>query len=653
MAADPSGALRAGERAPRLVLRFALVTAAGLTLAAAVILVVVQHAYTLQAERHAIERTQLTVQGVLAERLRPSDLAAPVKGTRRRQLDVLFAGKVLSSENLVGTLYSPSGRVTYSTAHPLIGARNRTRTDIQTALEGRIASRVTHGGAEHDRVLVTDIPVVTGTQVTGVVSIEQDYAPIASAAKRSSLLIAAVLEGLLVGLSLILIPVLARASRRIRDHVAELDHVATHDELTGLPNRIGFRRVFESNTAAPTTEGSVLLIDIDGFHEINETLGSHNGDRLLTQVGSRLEDTLGGTDQIARIGEDEFAVLLSTSSRTQIDRIGRSLQDTLAETALTVDGVRIAIDVNIGAATIIGTGADLDTALRCASVALTAAKDNNTKLEIYDASLDSTNTSKQKLVTELRHGLAAGELIVHYQPQADLTTRWIRGAEALIRWQHPRRGLLAASEFIQAAERTGLITYIGRFVLEESTRQWQHWNTRGIKLDLAVNLTAVDLLDPHLPDEIAALLERNSLPPEYLVLEITERTLLRDERRTSEMLDRLARIGVRLAIDDYGTGYSSLSYLHRLPIHQVKLDRSFTTNITTNAISATIVRSTIELAHKLGATVVAEGIETDEQWHRLADLGCDIAQGYLIGKPLAANELQRRLTEKPQLHVAA
>ena len=652
MAADPSGALRAGERAPRLVLRFALVTAAGLTLAAAAILVVVQHAYTLQAERHAIERTQLTVEGGLAERLRPSDLAAPVKGTRRRQLDRLFASNVLGSDNLVGTLYSSSGQVTYSTAHRLIGTRNPRRT-LETALGGEIASRVTHGAAQDTRVLVTDIPVVTGTQVRGVISIEQDYAPIASAAKRSSLLIAAVLEGLLVVLSLILIPVLARASRRIRDHVAELDHVATHDELTGLPNRIGFRRIFETNTAASTSEGAVLLIDIEGFHEINETLGSHNGDRLLTQVATRLRNTLEGTDQIARIGEDEFAILLPPSSRTQIDRIARGLQDKLSATAPTVDGIRIAIDVNIGAATITATDANLDTALRRASVALTAAKENHTKLEIYNADLDDTNTSKQKLITELRHGLAAGELIVHYQPQADLTTRWIRGAEALIRWQHPSRGLLPAAEFIQAAERTGLITDIGRFVLEQTTRQWQHWNTHGIKLDLAVNLTAVDLLDPHLPDEIAAHLDRNSLPPEYLVLEITERTLLRDERRTSEMLNRLAGIGVRLAIDDYGTGYSSLSYLHRLPIHQVKLDRSFTTNITTNPISATIVRSTIELAHKLGATVVAEGIETDEQWHRLADLGCDIAQGYLIGKPLPADELQHRLTDKPQLHIAA
>jgi diguanylate cyclase (GGDEF)-like protein len=533
----------------------------------------------------------------------------------------------------------------------LIGTRSPTPTDIRTALGGQISSRVTRGNAHQGRVLATDIPVVGGgKRIIGVVSVEQDYAPIASAARRSSVLIAAVLEALLLALSLILIPVLARAARRIRCHVAELDHVATHDELTALPNRIGFRRMFEAAAHSPTGS-TVLLIDIAGFHEINEALGSRNGDRLLCQVATRLQSTLRESDQIARIGEDEFAALLATSGRHETERVAQHLRDELAAAAPVVDGVRVAIDVNIGGAP--SSGDDLDTTLRRASIALTTAKERQSRIEIYDAALDKSNGSRLTLAAELRRALDDGQLTVYYQPQADLTTRWVRGAEALVRWQHPTRGLLAAGEFIPAAERSGLITEIGRFVLEESTRHWQQWTASGLQLDLAVNLTAVDLLDPELPANIAAHLERNALPPEHVVLEITERTLLRDERRTTHMLNRLTETGVRLAIDDYGTGYSSLSYLHRLPIQQVKLDRSFTTNIASNPVSATIVRSTIELAHTLGATVVAEGIETNRQWHLLASLGCDIAQGYLIGEPVPASEFEHRLSERRQLEVAA
>ena len=649
-AADLSDGFRAGERAPRLVLRFAVFTAVGLALAAGAIVAVVRQAYTVQAERQAIDRTRFTVDSVLVERLHASDLAAPVSAMRRRQLDHLFASRVLLRDAVAGTLYGATGRVTYSTHHRLIGTRVRSSRDVETALSGQVASRVIGSGAE--RVLTTDVPVAIGNRhVGGVIAIEHDYAPIAAAARRSSLLIAGVLEALLLLLLVILVPVLARASRRIRDHLAELDHVATHDELTGLPNRIGFRRVFRDTQKGRAVDSAVLLVDIDGFHEINDALGSRNGDQLLCQVAERLQQGLGERGRIARVGEDEFAVLLHAHHHSEIQQAAQQLRDALTPPP-GVDGVRVAIDVNIGAASATHQDPDLEPMLRRASLALTAAKANHTRLEIHDTQHDQADATKLQLTTELREALAAQQLAVYYQPQADLSTRAIRGVEALIRWNHPQRGLLAAGDFIALAERTGVITEIGRFVLDSATHQWHDWNAGGTKLDLAVNLAAVDFLDPHLPDEIAALLERNSVPPEYLVLEITERALLRDERRTGQMLDRLTQTGVRLAIDDYGTGYSSLSYLHRFPINQVKLDRSFIADITTNPNSATIIRSTIELAHNLGATVVAEGIETPEQWHQLANLGCDIAQGYLIGKAMPARDLEHQLVVKPRQVVA-
>jgi EAL domain-containing protein (putative c-di-GMP-specific phosphodiesterase class I) len=237
----------------------------------------------------------------------------------------------------------------------------------------------------------------------------------------------------------------------------------------------------------------------------------------------------------------------------------------------------------------------------------------------------------------LREALEQGELVVHYQPQVDVATHVTRGVEALIRWRHPVRGVLPASEFIGQAERSGLISQLNRFVLNTGMRQWQRWEEQGIRLELAVNLAGVDLLDAFLPDYISALLQEHGVPPEYLVLEVTERILMHEQQRA--MVDRLDRRGITIAIDDYGTGFSSLAALRELPIRQVKIDRRFLVGIPEDERNETIVRSTIQLAHALGATVVAEGVESERQLHRLKEFGCDIAQGYWIGRPLASNKL--------------
>ncbi len=632
------------ERPPPLVLRFAVCTAVGLALAGGLILVVVRQAYTLQAERHAIDRARLTSDAVLASRLHAADLAGPVPTARRAQLDRLFSETVLPHGILAVTLYGSNGRITYATDHRLIGTRDRVRAQMRPALTGHVASSVAGSGAR--RALTTDVPLALDNgAVRGVIALSQDYAPIAREAQKSSLVIAAVLEALLLLLFLLLIPVLGRAARRLRHHLAELDHVATHDELLGLPNRLGLRRAFDDMLAGGERSGALLLVDLDGFREINEVLGSDSGDTLLGRVAELLQGCLPDGGLLARLGGDEFGVLLPGDDH-DVDEVARLLREALAD-AIVVDGIPLAVDVTIGAALVSGKDADLDTVLRRASVALSLATGNGVAMEVYDTAHDEADTRRLRLTAELREALAAGQLTVYYQPQADLSTRTIRGVEALVRWQHPQRGLLDAGEFIPLAERTGLITDVGRFVLATAAEQWQEWHAHGIALDLAVNLAAVDLLDAHLPTEIQRLLERHALPPEYLILEITERTLLRDERRTSQVLEHLTRIGVRLAIDDYGTGYSSLSYLHRLPVQQVKLDRSFTAGIPGDPSSEAIVRSTVELAHTLNATVVAEGVETPAQWSHLAALGCDIAQGLLVGPPVPADVLTARIASDP------
>ncbi|HJU47259.1 MAG TPA: EAL domain-containing protein, partial [Gaiellaceae bacterium] len=259
---------------------------------------------------------------------------------------------------------------------------------------------------------------------------------------------------------------------------------------------------------------------------------------------------------------------------------------------------------------------------------------------------EASDVARLALAAELQDAIATRQLVVHYQPQAELRSGTVRGVEALVRWQHPERGLLGPGAFVPLAERSGLVKELGRFVLEESVRQWSAWQHEGLELDLSVNLTAVDLLDLSLPDQVAETLRRHEMPASRLVIELTESTIMGDTRRTGEVLDRLQAAGVRLAIDDFGTGYSSLAYLCRLPVDEVKVDRAFVTGIPQDAANTAILRCAVELAHGLGLHVVAEGVETQEQWDCLAALGCDVAQGYLLAKPLPAEELFRLATAR-------
>jgi EAL domain-containing protein (putative c-di-GMP-specific phosphodiesterase class I) len=269
-------------------------------------------------------------------------------------------------------------------------------------------------------------------------------------------------------------------------------------------------------------------------------------------------------------------------------------------------------------------------------------------VQVYDASHSAHDSRRLSVAADLRDALAAGQLRVHYQPQADLLTHQIRGVEALIRWEHPERGLLAAGEFIAEGERGGLTQELRRFVVSTAARQWQVWCARGLDLELAINLSSLDLLDPALPDEIEDAASRNGIPPWNLVLEVTERSLIGDERRARQVVEQFSRIGVRLSIDDFGTGYSSLASLRSFPIHQVKLDRSLLADVPGDEAAEAIVGGSVEIAHGLGALVVAEGIETHQQWRFASAVGCDIAQGYLIGKPAPPEELMD-LFEAPQL----
>ncbi len=638
--------ISARTRPPRLVLLFAVLTALGVAAAAAVILTVVREADVAQAHAHAIERARFAARAVLSPELGASDLTTH-SPRRTRQLDSLFRDRVLLEGFRAATLYGSAGRPIYSTAgDPASGGS--TAVHVRDALSGATVSEIATA-RDGVRVLRVYLPIgVSRTGGVGVIQLDQEYGSVVAAATRSSWLIAGVLEGLLALLFLAFVPLLARASARIRSHVADLEHAARHDELTGLPNRHGFRHV----AGAALVRGepaAILLVDLDGFAEINRSLGPATGDLLLIHAGERLARELASdTTFVARLGEDEFGVLLEGADHAEVERVADQIRMRFAQ-PFVLDGIRVAVSVDIGAGLYPEHGSDLDGVLACASAALSMSKaEERSGVQVYRHALGASDRSRVELAAELRDAVAGNQLLVYYQPQADLLTQQIRGVEALVRWEHPRRGLLAADEFISHVDRSGVGQELRRFVVATAAHQWHEWRLRGLDLEVAINLSAVDLLDPSLPAELEEVIMAYGIPPWNLVLEVTERTLVGDVRRASAVAEHLDRIGVRLSIDDFGTGYSSLASLRRFPIQQVKLDRSLLADVPGDAGAEAVVGGSVEIAHGLGALIVAEGIETRDQWRFAYTVGCDIAQGFLIGRPAPPEELLD-LLETPRL----
>jgi diguanylate cyclase (GGDEF)-like protein/PAS domain S-box-containing protein len=420
-----------------------------------------------------------------------------------------------------------------------------------------------------------------------------------------------------------------------------LAHQATHDALTGLPNRAAVLARGEE-LLVETTGLAVLLMDLDRFKEVNDTLGHDYGDRLLAQVGPRLRPLVRDVDMVARLGGDEFAVLLpdvtAAEARTAAERLHAALG-----TPFLVDGLALDVDVSIGIAVSGNGAADVGTLLRQADIAMYAAKEQQDGVQVYDPRADGNDRSRLVLLSELRRGLAAGQLVVHYQPKVALSTGAVVGVEALVRWQHPVRGLLAPAGFLAAVERTGLIEPLTDAVLDSALAQLRTWCAEGITVPVAVNLSARSLARPDLTDRVLDRLRAHDVPPHLLRLEITESALLAEPARAREVLHRLHAAGVRISIDDFGTGYSSMGHLKHLPVDELKVDRSYVSEMTTSAEDAALVRSVIDLGHELGMTVVAEGVEDAATVQALMDLQCDVAQGFLFRRPGSAADVTEYL----------
>ena len=424
----------------------------------------------------------------------------------------------------------------------------------------------------------------------------------------------------------------ARLADELRGQARANEHQALHDHLTDLPNRLLFDKI--ATCALEThNECAVLLLDLDRFKEVNDTLGHAAGDAVLREVASRLQQLLDGSACVARLGGDEFAVVIADADEAMARMWAGRISSTLS-VPLAVLGVTLALDASIGIAlTTSAATDDVDDLLRQADVAMYSAKGSHSRIEVYAPDRDHNSAARLSLAADLRAAIENGELLCVYQPQLRAADSQVAGFEALVRWESPSRGLVSPDQFIGVAEQTGLIAPLTDYVLGAALQQLRSWMDEGFATTMSVNISPRSLHDPALATRVAGQLADAGVPPGRLTLEITEDALMVDPERAIDVLWQLRRLGVHLSVDDLGTGQASLAYLKRLPVHEVKIDRSFVTHLLDDPSDHAIVQALVPLVHQLEMTVVAEGVEDERTWQRLVELGADSGQGYWICRP--------------------
>jgi diguanylate cyclase (GGDEF)-like protein len=441
-------------------------------------------------------------------------------------------------------------------------------------------------------------------------------------------------------------------TQELRAHAAALEikaiHDANHDALTDLPNRILFRDRVEQAIQSAKRDGrtcAVLLLDLDRFKEINDTIGHTNGDRVIKQVAMRLEAIIRDADTLSRMGGDEFAILLQNiSDANDIHLVAEKIHRTL-ETPFSIEGLLLDVQASIGGVLYPDHGGDVDTLIQRADVAMYVSKQKGYDFIAYSPELDEYSEHRLTLMGELRRSIDSGDLVLWYQPKIDAQSGKVEGVEVLVRWIHHKHGMIFPDEFISLAERTGMIKNLTLWVLEHALRETVSWRQQGLELNVAVNLSTRNLLDPEFPNVVADLLKNYDYPPTSLKLEITETSIMADPEFALQIVQRIADMGVSISIDDFGTGYSSLAYIKRLPVSELKIDKAFVMDMLKDENDAAIVHATIELAHNLGLSVVAEGVEDQATMDNLQQQGCDTLQGYFFSKPLPEGEFREWLAQ--------
>jgi diguanylate cyclase (GGDEF)-like protein len=447
---------------------------------------------------------------------------------------------------------------------------------------------------------------------------------------------------------------LASAFNHMKDGLAtreaRITELAYRDQLTGLPNRTLFHDRLEQAAKVTSRAGqsfALLLVNLDRFREVNVILGHHIGDLLLQEISRRLAAILTReSDTLARLGGDEFAALLPICDTQCAMIIVRKILDTLDQ-AILLEGQEVIATGSIGIAIFPEHGDEINTLLRHADIAKYEAKHNNSGFALFDPNYVEQNQQHLSLLAELRHAIERNEFVLYYQPKVGFASGGIGHVEALVRWIHPERGMIPPDQFIPYAEHTGYIRNISKWVIETALRQRKQWEEMRLPLTISINISARDLMNADLPKLFAGLMDKYGASHDWLCLEITESAIMEDPKRALGILEELHQMGLSLSVDDFGTGYSSLAYLKKLPVSELKIDQSFVFHMAEDKDDATIVRSTIDLGHNMGLVVVAEGIENQATWDMLNAMGCDLAQGYFIGKPMATDALLKWVAQAP------
>jgi diguanylate cyclase (GGDEF)-like protein len=619
---------------------------------------VLQAQIVSRALSDADQSAQLIARIGIQPRLTPRDLRSGLSAAGVRSLDDQLRARSVTRDLARIKIWNTKDQVVYSDDHSLIGRTLTPSDDLSNALAGR----------PNDAEVVTPSPhTETASEVglgqlvevyvplrfapsgppAGAFEIYLSYRPIAGALTRNKRMIALLIA---IGLGLlwsILYRIVARASRRLRQQADENDRLARYDQLTGLPNRTLFIEGIEDavrHSKHRPGAFAVLLIDLDRFTEINNTLGTDNGDLVLCEVARRLRGNLQDDALVARLAGDGYAVLVHGAQGLPDALSTAAVIQAGFEPTIVLDDVEVSVEASIGIA-VMGEHADApNILLQRADTALAHARSHHSAIEVYSSEFDHFDAARLTLLSEVRGALARGEFLLEYQPQIELQSGSIRGVEALVRWHHPEHGVLPPPRFIPLIEQTALIGPLTLALIDQAVGQLVTWRKLGIDVQMSVNLSARNLLDGDLPRQVAEILGRHRVAPDRLVVEVTESAAMDDPHRAVAVLAALRATGVGVSVDDFGTGNASIEYLAKLPATEIKIDRSFITDILEEPRAEAIVRSTIDLARNLGLTVVAEGIETEVVLNHVTALGCDIGQGYFISRPQPAERLTSMLS---------
>jgi diguanylate cyclase (GGDEF)-like protein len=591
-----------------------------------------------QSEDQGRAQASVIEEMAVAPALDGADLAAGLTVTQRQRLQeatdlAIFHGSVLGLR-----LRSFAGQVAFSDDGSTAGGIPVADRAFRAAAAGRtdvavvVDTRRTSGNVI--RVLQ---PVIAGAsgQAIGVLELYLPYDAIAAHLHRAMVVTYWRLGAGLAGLYLVLALIAWSTTRSLRRYASRREYEAMHDGLTGLPNRAAFRaraRDALQAAGAPGPAGAVVLVDLNRFKEVNDTLGHHAGDELLKVVSSRLSAALDGAGTVARLGGDEFGLILPGMPRHVVLEVLKHTRGELHRETL-LDGVALRIEASFGVALYPEHGTDVEQLLQHADAAMYEGKRGTTDIVLYDEGRVAHPAHWLMVQTELRQALERDELVLHYQPKVRLADDEIVGLEALVRWQHPERGLLLPAEFLPAAEQSGLIEPLTAWVLRRALADQVGWTALGQSWPVAVNVSARNLEAPGFPQLVAGLIAEHGTPSGRLQLEITETALAGDAEKAARAVAELTALGIGVAVDDFGIGYTSLAQLRSVPVAEVKIDRMFITGLDADPQNQAIVRAVIALAHGLGLRVTAEGVETVQVGAWLAEAGCDEAQGYLYGRP--------------------